>query len=90
MLHEKSEDILRGLYKAASFAIQAICFYETGIYVRRTSDLLPAVSGPEQVVLETYTHIKNGGAVDFPAMSDTLFAWAGDWIRKLHHKGENL
>ena len=90
MLHEKSEDILRGLYKAASFAIQAICFFETGIYVRRTSDLLPAVSCPEQVVLETYIHIKNGGAVDFPAMSSTLFAWAGDWIRKLHHKGENL
>ena len=82
MLHEKSEDILRGLYKAASFAIQAICFYETGTYIRRTSDLLSAVSGPEQVVLETYTHIKNGGAVDFPAMSDTLFAWAGDWIHK--------
>lgn len=83
MLHEKSEDILRALYKSASFAIQAIYFLETGNYIRRTSDLLPAVSGPEQVVLETYTHIKKGGAVDFPAMSDTLFAWAGDCIRKL-------
>lgn len=82
MLHEKSEDILRALYKSASFAIQAIYFLETGNYIRRTSDLLPAVSGPEQVVLETYTHIKNGGAVDFPAMSHTLFAWAGDRIHK--------
>ena len=90
MLHEKSEDILRALYKSASFAIQAIYFLEAGNYIRRTSDLLSVVSGPEQVVLETYTHIKNGGAVDFPAMSDTLFAWAGDWIRKLHRKGVKL
>ena len=26
MIHEKSEDILRGLYKSASFAVQAIAF----------------------------------------------------------------
>ena len=30
MLHEKSEEILKGLYKAASFVVQAICFQETG------------------------------------------------------------
>ena len=30
MLHEKSEDILRGLYKSASFVVQAISFKQTG------------------------------------------------------------
>ncbi len=30
MLHEKSEDILRGLYKSASFVVQAIAFKQTG------------------------------------------------------------
>ena len=83
MLHEKSEDILRGLYKAASFAIQAIYFLETGKYVRRLTDLTPAVSGAERMIIETYSDMKNGCAVDFAAMSDTLFAWAGDWICKL-------
>ena len=29
MLHEKSEDILRGLYKSASFVVQAIVFRQT-------------------------------------------------------------
>ena len=30
MLHEKNEDILRGLYKSASFVVQAIVFKQTG------------------------------------------------------------
>ena len=34
MLHEKSEDILRGLYKSASFVVQAIVFKQTGNYVK--------------------------------------------------------
>ncbi len=34
MLHEKSEDILRGLYKSASFVVQAIVFQQTGTYVK--------------------------------------------------------
>ena len=30
MLHEKSDEILRGLYKSASFVVQAIVFHQTG------------------------------------------------------------
>ena len=30
MLYDKSEDILKGLYKSASFVVQAICFKQTG------------------------------------------------------------
>ena len=33
MLHEKSEDILKGLYKSASFVVQAIAFKQTGKYI---------------------------------------------------------
>ena len=33
MLYEKSEDILRGLYKSASFVVQAIAFKQTGNYI---------------------------------------------------------
>ena len=32
MLHEKSNEILAGLYKSASFVIQAICLIQTGKY----------------------------------------------------------
>lgn len=80
MLYEKSEDILQGLYKAASFVLQAICFQQTGRYFRRQSDLLTQVSPQDRAIAETFIHLKNGSAVDFVPMSEALFAWAANRI----------
>ncbi len=80
MLHEKSEDILRGLYKSASFVVQAIAFKQTGNYISHQKELLQVVSSDERVIVETFLNIKNGGTVDFNLMSETLFAWAKKWI----------
>ena len=76
MLHEESEDILRSLYKAASFVVQAIYFRENGRYIRHQRDLLGAVSSDEQVIVETFLDLKSGKAVDFQKMSETLFTWS--------------
>ena len=76
MLHEKSEDVLRGLYKSASFVVQAIAFKQTGNYIRHQKDLLEVVSSDERVIVETFLQIKNGKPLDFHLMSETLFAWA--------------
>ena len=76
MLHEKSDDILRGLYKSASFVVQAIAFKETGNYISHQKDLLQVVSSAEQAIVETFLTLKNGGTVDFNLMSETLFAWS--------------
>ena len=80
MLHEKSEDVLRGLYKSASFVVQAIAFQQTGKYYSRQKDLLPVVSSDEQAIVETFLNLKNGGTVEFNALSEMLFAWAKKWI----------
>ena len=80
MLHEKSEDILRGLYKSASFVVQAIAFKQTGKYVRYQKDLLGVVSADERRIVETFLKLKNGDSVEFGAMSEVLFAWAKKWI----------
>ena len=80
MLHEKSEDILRGLYKSASFVVQAIAFKETGNYISHQRELLQVVSSNEQVIVETFLNLKNGGTVDFDLMSKTLFTWSKKWI----------
>ena len=80
MLHEKSEDILRGLYKSASFVVQAIVFKQTGNYISHQKELLQVVSSDEQVIVETFMNLKNGGTVDFNLMSETLFAWSKKWI----------
>ena len=80
MLYEKSEEILRGLYKSASFVIQAIAFQQTRIYISHQKDLLSVVSPDERVIVDTFICLKNGGAVDFESMSEALFAWSRKWI----------
>ena len=80
MLHEKSEDILRGLYKSASFAVQAIVFKQTGNYIKRQEELLAVATPDEQTIINTFLSLKKGGMVDFIPMSDTLFVWAKQWI----------
>ena len=80
MLHEKSEDILRGLYKSASFVVQAIIFQQTGNYIKHQEELLKVVSSDEQVIVETFMNLKSGGTVDFSLMSETLFEWSKKWI----------
>ena len=80
MLHEKSEDILRGLYKSASFVVQAIVFKQTGNYIKYQEELLKVVSSDEHEIVENFMNLKNGGTVDFSLMSETLFDWAKKWI----------
>ena len=80
MLHEKNEDILRGLYKSASFVVQAIAFKQTGNYIKHQEELLQVVSSDERAIVETFMNLKNGGAVEFNLMSETLFAWSKKWI----------
>ena len=76
MLYEKSEDILRGLYKSASFVVQAVVFKQTGNYISHQKDLFQVVSSDERVIVETFLTLKNGRTVDFNLMSETLFAWS--------------
>ncbi len=75
MLHEKSEEILRGLYKSASFVIQAIVFKQTGNYIKQQKELQQLVSSNERAIVDTFVYLKNGGKVDFSKMSERLFAW---------------
>lgn len=82
MLYEKSDEILIGLYKAASFVVQAICFQQTGRYISQQKDLLEAVSPDEQAVLEHFMTLKRGGRVEFTEMSESLFTWSRRWIAK--------
>lgn len=75
-------EILRGLYKSASFVVQAICFKQTGNYTRYLQDLLQIVAPDERVIVKIFLDLKNGGAVNFQEMSETLFVWSKKWIEK--------
>ena len=80
MLHEKSEDVLRMLYKSASFVVQAIVFKQTGKYIKHQKELQDVVSTDERLIVDTFLNLKNGGEIDFNLMSETLFAWSKKWI----------
>ena len=60
--------------------LQAICFAQTGKYIRRQVDLLPLLSPVDRPIAETFLHLKQGGAIDFTPMSEALYAWAQHWI----------
>ena len=80
MLHEKSEDILRGLYKSASFVVQAIVFKQTGNYIKFQEELLTVATPNEKAIINTFLSLKKGGPADFIPMSEALFVWAKQWI----------
>lgn len=82
MLHEKSEDILRSLYKSASFVVQAIIFKQTGSYVKHQKELLLVTMPEEQTIINIFLNLKNSGTVDFIPMSETLLIWSKKWISK--------
>ena len=76
MLHEKSEEILKGLYKAASFVVQAIVYKQTGNYFKHQNQLLQVALPDEQTIIETFLKYKSGEAVDFCEASRILFEWS--------------
>ncbi len=76
LLHGKSEEILRGLYKSAVFVVQAVVFKQTGKYVGCHTDLLSAAFEEERCIVETYLRMKRGEAGDFESASERLLAWA--------------
>lgn len=82
MLYEKDETMLRGLYKSASFVVQAVVYLQTGQYVRKREELLEAAGEDERQILRTFARLKQGGDTEFVEMSEALFVWAKKWIGK--------
>ena len=84
MLHEKSEQILKGLYKAASFVVQAIVFKQTGNYIKHQSQLLQVASADERLITAIFLKYKNEEAIDFNETSRMLFEWSKKRVKNLY------
>lgn len=80
MLYEKSEELLRGLYKSASFVMQAIVFRKTGRYLRTLRELCPLLSPDDRQIIETFLSLKQEGAVALDGMSRLLLAWVTRYL----------
>ena len=83
MLYDMSDEILKGLYKSASFIVQAIVFKETGNYIRRQEELLKFACPAEKQIIDTFLSLKNGAEINFQTMSESLFTWCQNWIDKI-------
>ncbi len=82
MLYEKSDDILKGLYKSASFVLQAIAYQQCGRYLRNKDELHKALSPDNRQILGTFRLLKNGGTIHFQEMSEALFLWSKTHINR--------
>ncbi len=82
MLYEKSDEILKELYKSASFVVQAIYFKETGAYMKHQKILLDLVAPEERLIIENFLRIKRGERVEFQHASERLLCWCQKWINK--------
>ena len=82
MLHDKNDDIVRGLYKSASFVIQAKHFRQTGEYIHLMKELMKFTTDEDRVILEIFLQLKKGEAVKFNQMSEILFNWSKKIINK--------
>ena len=83
MLYEKNEKILRGLYKSASFILQAIYFKQAGKYIKTQKELSKYLCADDRYISDTFSSLKNGGAVAFDEMSERLFTWSKKQIENI-------
>lgn len=80
MLHDKSEDIVKALYKSAVFTIQAIHYQQTGEYISSKKELLKVVNQKNQEIIDISLSLKSGRNIELEKMSELLFVWAKKYI----------
>ena len=82
MLYEKSEEILKGLLKSASFVIQADYYRRTGKYIRKQQELLFAVDEQDRALLKRYQMVRTGADIPFEETSEMMFSWVKGVLNK--------
>lgn len=71
-LHERSEEILRGLYKEARFVLQALLFCRTGRYVRTKAEMAAMTEELEKAIATA----DDFSGDQFAQLSEQLLKWA--------------
>lgn len=85
LLHEKDLDILKSLYKSATFVLQAKHFVDTKEYISKKSELLSALSLQDKRVLEICMELKSDYTPDNNALKEysaNLLDWSSKTICK--------
>lgn len=83
MVHARDSELLKTLYKSATFTIQAVSYLQTGTYRKRKTELLPVLRQPEREILESAIALRQQidlAQAKFDRLSGALFRWASDLI----------
>lgn len=88
MVHEKDEEILKGLYKQALFTLRAIEFQNSKRYERSLDALYSRLQPEEKKILEVAQSIKRGNMPEaFFSASSLLLVWSSRWIKRCSQQG---
>ncbi len=85
VVHEKSSEILKALYKSAVFTLQAIAFQQTGTYEKKKAVLMSYLQPEDRRILEIGLELKRQDTItstDLTGFSALLLDWASEWIRR--------
>lgn len=85
LVHEKSAEILKGLYKSAAFTLQATAFFQTGTYAKQKAALKAYLRPEDRRILETGIELKGKETFSNKELADLstlLLNWASKWIRR--------
>ena len=89
LVHEKSTEILKGLYKSAAFTLQAIAFFQTERYEKEKIALRSRLQPEDRRILETGMALKAKEPVsneDLASLSALLLNWASRQILQYKEK----
>ncbi len=82
-LHERSAEILKSLYKAAVFALQAKVYLQTGLYVSSRRNLPERLSGADYEVFAAAAALQQDNAAEeaVEKYSGLLLSWSSGIIK---------
>lgn len=83
MVHEKDANILKVLYKSATFTVQAVYYDQTGTYIKQKAELISALQSQEREILQTSIILRkqpNMAQTEFDRLSKLLFNWVARLI----------
>ena len=83
ILHDKDVNILKSLYKSASFAVQALHYVRTGKYIRKKNRLIEELPDMERRLIKNYLEIRRAESIDkkeFERLSEFIFQWSQEII----------
>ena len=85
LLHEKSAEILKSLYKSAAFTCQAIVYLQTGVFEKKQVNLSQFLMPEDRLIIDTRLSLNSVDELskdEFTRLTDMLIKWSSEWIQQ--------